>query len=388
MRQSLVVIALLTCLAAPACTVFEGAVSPSDPEASPLTAWLLYGGGLSGASLQPRIPRFFYFRNGGGTSLRGYRINPDTGALTSLGADVNVGATPTGLSADPLSRFLYASSSNQLYGFSIDANTGALVATPGSPYAVAGASNITDIALHPTGAYLYVVDNLLSGTITSFSINASTGALTQLGAAQPTNCSNPETALAHPTLPALYAGNAGTASCISAHALDGAGLAGAGVANSTGANTGTRTLAISGSFLFTPQSNGTQSSYFAVNPTTGALVSLGAQLINAGGQVPNRPIVSPDGSMVYMSLQTGSAILGFRIDAANGALSALPGAPYAAATNGTCLAMEPRGRFIYSTDVGAGAGTIYARDAVTGVLSNIGGFATLTNPCSPQIISY
>lgn len=387
MRKSLLAFALFSFCAAPACTVLDSAVSPSDPEASPLTAWLLYGG-LARAGLQPRIPRFLYFQNGAGTTLRGYRINPDTGALASLGADVNVGATPTSVSADPLSRFLYASSSTQLYGFAIDANSGALTPTPLSPYTVPGASNITGVAMHPTGAYLYVVDNLLSGTITSYSINASTGALTQLGASQITNCNNPETALVHPTLPVLYAGNAGTASCVSAHTIDGAGLAGAGVANSTGANTGTRTLAISGSFLFAPQSNGTQTSYFTIHPTTGALTSLGAQLINAGGQVPNRPLISPDGSMLYASLQTGSAILGFHVDAGAGALTTLPGAPYAAATNGTCLAMEPRGRFIYSANVGAGTGTIYSRDAVTGALSNIGGFATLGNPCSPQIISY
>ena len=78
-------------------------------------------------------------------------------------------------------RFLYVANrgSGDVSGYTIDPASGNLTAIAGSPFAAGG--NPVAIAVDPTGAFAYVV-NQLSVNLSSFTINRTTGALTPAGA--------------------------------------------------------------------------------------------------------------------------------------------------------------------------------------------------------------
>src|SRR4029077_10260967 len=90
---------------------------------------------------------------------------------------------------DPTGKFLYevndknGATTNDLFGFAINPSTGALTPISGSPFA--SGTNTLSVSIDPTGKYLYTADSGGDGTppalptsISAFSINATTGALT------------------------------------------------------------------------------------------------------------------------------------------------------------------------------------------------------------------
>jgi len=77
---------------------------------------------------------------------------------------------------NPASSFFYAASAgNNLYGYAINAATGALTAMSGSPFS--GGGGTWGVVVDPTGSFLYVAD-ATANTVSAFSINSSTGVLT------------------------------------------------------------------------------------------------------------------------------------------------------------------------------------------------------------------
>lgn len=107
--------------------------------------------------------------------LPGFRINGSTGALTSIGTTQTSGY-PSGGAAHPNGKWIYVglccSGTPSVAGFSIDPTTGNLtqitnVATPGGE-----APNI--VVADPTGNFLYVEENFNTDV---FSIDATTGVL-------------------------------------------------------------------------------------------------------------------------------------------------------------------------------------------------------------------
>ncbi len=111
-------------------------------------------------------------------NLKVYSIDASSGALTprstvsSPAAGGNALITPDG-------RFLYDTTTNGIYEFSIDASTGALTQLAGSPvaYHIAPGPGV----IHPSGKFLYVTNadpSLTSGAqLSAWSIDAQTGEL-------------------------------------------------------------------------------------------------------------------------------------------------------------------------------------------------------------------
>jgi len=104
-----------------------------------------------------------------------------------------------GIAVTPAGTYLYVANSLDatISVFSINASTGALTAITNSPFA-AGAT-VSGVAIDPSGKYLYVT-NPAANTITGFSINASTGALTQF-AGQPAAAGTQPTSLTTAVMP-------------------------------------------------------------------------------------------------------------------------------------------------------------------------------------------
>jgi 6-phosphogluconolactonase len=104
-------------------------------------------------------------------------VNTTTGALTSLGV-VNLGSKTSDLAIMPKGNFIYAANngSSTISGFSVNPTTGALTSVPGSPFA-SGSGCATDW-IHPSGKFVYGEN--FDGSISAFSINQTTGSLTQI----------------------------------------------------------------------------------------------------------------------------------------------------------------------------------------------------------------
>lgn len=85
---------------------------------------------------------------------------------------------------DPSNRFVYAGNlgTDKVLQYRLDHKTGALTPIGSGFVKVADNTGPRHLAFSPDGKYLYVVGEM-SGTVTAFSINDSTGALTEIGVA-------------------------------------------------------------------------------------------------------------------------------------------------------------------------------------------------------------
>jgi 6-phosphogluconolactonase (cycloisomerase 2 family) len=138
-----------------------------------------------GVAVDPK-GRFVYVANYDGHSVSMYLINQSTGALTRIGADVATAASSYNITVDPTGRFVYVSNylstANPVLGsismFSINQTTGALTSI-GAEIATGSAAACYGIKVDPTGRFLYVT-NFRSATISMYSINQIMGLLTAL----------------------------------------------------------------------------------------------------------------------------------------------------------------------------------------------------------------
>ncbi len=133
--------------------------------------------------------RFVYVVNESPLDISGFSINSGTGALTAISgspfSDPGLAFFPfyVSVAVDPTGRFVYVAneSGDNLSGFSINSSTGALTAVSGSPFSDPGVASpaTVAVAVDPSGSFVYTV-NLFSDDISGFSINSSTGALTAI----------------------------------------------------------------------------------------------------------------------------------------------------------------------------------------------------------------
>jgi 6-phosphogluconolactonase len=128
---------------------------------------------------------YAYVLDQGDQNMLGFKVNTSTGALTVLpgttvsataGTGYHVGVSPSALAIDPTARFVYVTdkSLNELIGFQLT-STGDLTALTSG--AVATGLYPVSVTVEPRGKYVFTA-NYNSGTVTAFTINASTGFLT------------------------------------------------------------------------------------------------------------------------------------------------------------------------------------------------------------------
>ena len=134
------------------------------------------GGGPQAMAIHP-AGTFLYVAAGDG--LYTNAVNPTSGALTSVGTAV---PGNHGVALHPSGNFAYAVSAGVagVYVYAIGGN-GALTAIAGSPFA--GGTGGVEVAIDPTGQFAYVARTVFDspGTVSAYSIDATTGALTPVG---------------------------------------------------------------------------------------------------------------------------------------------------------------------------------------------------------------
>jgi hypothetical protein len=115
-------------------------------------------------------------------SIATYSINASTGALTQLSAVARPsGEDLTGLAIHPNGKFLYVTDGENVWGYSIDAGTGALasdgVVAVNTATDVSGRGVIRGMAFDPSAQWLYV-GNRSAKTVAELAVDANTGNLT------------------------------------------------------------------------------------------------------------------------------------------------------------------------------------------------------------------
>lgn len=125
-----------------------------------------------------------YVTNSGSNTISMFGADPKSGILNDLGT-VAAGTTPVYITINSAGTFAYVvnSGSNDVYVYSIDKKSRKLTL---ASTATAGTTPLM-IALHASGNWAYVVNSgNASKDISKYSVNATTGALTSLGATEST----------------------------------------------------------------------------------------------------------------------------------------------------------------------------------------------------------
>jgi 6-phosphogluconolactonase len=318
--------------------------------------------GLSptGLALSPS-GKFLYVVNSFAYTISIFNINSD-GTLTLSGAPIPAGDGPDVAVIDPSGKYLLVTNNfgnndaGSISVYSIDAGTGALSEVAGSPFFAN--ANPTEILFTHSGKFVYVTNPTI-GVVTGFSF------------CPPELASEPQCSAASGVL-SLVPG---------APTVSGAGAA---------------ALAVDGGDQFLYVANPSASnlppyesvvgniSGFNIDPDTGALSPIPGSPFtsNSGATGPTAIAIDPTGRFVYaVTPGSSSSIWCFTFSSTNnGQLVAVTGSPFSLAAGGLFALFDPSGDYLYiGTQTGIAG---YTYNTNTGVPTAISGspFSIGTEP--------
>jgi 6-phosphogluconolactonase len=116
---------------------------------------------------------FYTVASGATSELAAFNVTQSTGVLAAFSpAMYSIGTTaPSAVVADPSGRFVYASTSGSIFGFSLDSTGNSLTAITATPVAD---PTVHGLAMDPQGQILYALE---TGTITQYQIDPNAGGL-------------------------------------------------------------------------------------------------------------------------------------------------------------------------------------------------------------------
>jgi YVTN family beta-propeller protein len=248
---------------------------------------------------------------------------------------------------------------NSVSAYRIDDKTAAASVLVGSPY-VAGNSP-SGAAVTPTGQFLYVA-NQGDGTISLFSIDSNSGALTEV---------LPRTSVAGMISPGPMTMDSGGGFLFVADQVTNAvfsfkiGTGGALTpvsSLSVGSSPAGLELTTAG-FLYVPVPNFSDIAVLSVNSGTLQLVGLFPVANGIAGIT-----VDSGAKFLYATNPTTNTMSGFSIQA-NGGLTPVLGLTVATASTPVAAVVDPSGKYLYAANSGSNTVSLYTIDATTGVLT-------------------
>jgi 6-phosphogluconolactonase len=296
-----------------------------------------------------QVGKFLYVPNPGSDNVSAYAINANTGALTAVaGSPFATGEAPFFAGTDAASKWLYVSNAGSisdsptLSGYAINSTTGALTEFANSPFdlstpppaptAPGNLPVIGDLLIHPSTTFGYIV-RPQPGQLFGATIDAN-GNLTEI----PNMPAAPGVVLGNPVF------NAGNTALWIPHITDAGTLAGAVAMYSVANN--------------------------------GALTPMGS--VVTGGQAPTFAALETSGKFLMVPNTFSGTLAVFAVNPANATLQAVAGSPFT--TNGTRiggLALHPSKNFVYVTN---------SNNAASGTPSSVAGFTydTTTGVLTPM----
>jgi 6-phosphogluconolactonase (cycloisomerase 2 family) len=314
-------------------------------------------------------------------------FNPGTGGGNSNTAifTINAGAVgPNSIAVDPAGQFAYVanegcgnSTDGYVSMYTIDTTTGNLTSVgPPVPTNDEGADSV---AVSPNGKFVYVAnwgEGDTAGSLSAFTIDATTGALTSLVPAYcelpPNPCLAPYSVAVDPSGKFAYAANEGgpIPTSVSMYTIN----------PTTGALTSTGIIAASarasfvavdpsGRFAYVAEGydstfTDSEVSMYTINPTTGTLTSAGTV---AAGLGAISIAVHPSGKFAYVTNSGSNDVAAYSLNSATGALAST--GTIAAGSGPASIAIHPSGTFAYVANRGSNDVSTYEVDRSTGSLA-------------------
>ncbi len=317
-------------------------------------------------------------------------INTNTNSRTATGSTSNgTDVSPTVPVKQAKFLLVLNNTANTITIYSINPTTGVLTQI-GSPFASGTLVSPRFISMHPSGLYVYVA-NGTGASVAGFAINSTTGALTSIGAAftAPTNTY------------ALVLNSAGTFLYAASYTGREVYLYSINQTNGVltyiqsfnttpvSGHTGALFIDSTGNFMYTGNtfSPGLIDA-FAINQTTGYLTLLGAPGPYSFGNNAIAVTVDPFSKFVYGGYYSSTHISAFTMNTTTGALTQIAGSPFAkggTANATTFLTVEATGKFLYVANSGSANISGFVINSSTGFLTEIAG-SPFTGSASPSVI--
>jgi 6-phosphogluconolactonase len=304
------------------------------------------GGSDGDVNPPPTVYKNYLYVSGGGTPVV-YSIDVATGALTWVVSPQSKGVSPDGLevqssinflgvpaslAVQPSGKFLIAGnrSWHQFNVFTIDAATGALTLTDGSPYDVSGGP--AALGLINSGRIMVVANYALPEPVTVCTINAASGEIVEVyefieysGAVF-----GARSLVVHPSEKFFYVACEGLSPGL-AEEID---------------------------------------AFAVVNPEIGEMTPIRDMPRLTAGSAPSFVTVDPSGKHLYLANEGLDTVSVFDINATTGALTEIPGSPFGTlGDRPMCVKVDPAGKFAYVANEGSDTISAFTVDATTGVLT-------------------
>jgi trimeric autotransporter adhesin len=307
--------------------------------------------GTSDVTVVTGSAQYSYISNAGAANVGSYTVSTSASPyLTSLATFTTAQSPYQAVIHPSLSYMYYTDVNSKIYTAAINSTTGALSTPTGMTPTVAGGGGVNFTVVDPYGRFVYVADDgsntgPTSGTIYGFVVNQATGLLTPISTvtSYTTNLASPQCLIIDRTGSYLYATNYnGTPPTISQYSIN--PTTGALTPLSPASVTLTTspvlaTLDPAGAHLYTANSNnlsGTVStpvnsiSSFSIG-TNGALTSLGADVTISGADFTFNLVVDPADAHIYVvdsGPVTGNGqVFGYAVGSGGVIGSAITGTP-------------------------------------------------------------
>lgn len=309
-----------------------------------------------------------------------------TGGTGTASANVSSVAVSCSTVMAGVGRFLYGANNGDgtISAYTINSTTGALSVMGGSPYAAG--TQPYELKVDPSGKYLYVV-NENAGTVSAFSINTVNGLLTAVAGSPFAVGTLPESLTFDSSGTHLYVANV-TSNNISAFSINATTGALTAITGSpftvSGTNPQPQSIGTAGNFVYVVNGGTNTAAAFAVTAGTGALT---AALTMATGVSPYSMAIDPSGAVAYVANAgtAGSSISAYTINSTTGALTPNAGNPLAIQP-GNYLSIDPLGKFLFVP--GATGVSVYPINTTTAALGTPAAgspFVTGNNPYSVRV---
>ncbi len=318
-----------------------------------------------------------------------YTIDPTTGALASIGPPApSLDYSAESVTVDPFGKFAYVANLGDDYDsdgsvatYTINATTGALTYTGAIDGNCPGLCVPLSVAVDPSGKFAYVAngDGMVQNNVAMYTIDATTGALTSIGTVAVEGFAvsvavDPSGKFAYMATASGTPGSAGDVSMFTINATTGALTSiGTMAAGTIAAEPAPGSMAVdpSGMFAYVANSGASDVSMYSINASTGMLTSVG---LTAAGTNPSSVAVDPAGKFAYVTNSGSSDVSMYTINTTTGALT-LSGTISAGSTP-TSIAIHPSGKFAYVTNSGSNSVSMYSIDSAAGTLTLIGTIGT------------